>query len=217
MNQSLNEFMKDIQRTPGRSTVASDANLDITNLDTTNLEDESAAVDKNGGQKLNGSSTTAEFKKYLDELKKNYLEKLTFSCPSKPSRSALRSLENRELENYGALTNSNVNTRRSLYFDNKPAEGQVEQSTRQAAQLPAAFRSDTLGKRVGSELATDRADSQPKQLDRINETVSTCFFFVPFSLLSKVIALNLFECNPTTAGVVQSADPLATRADQRVP
>lgn len=190
MNQSLNEFMKNIQRTSGRSMVASDANLDITNL-----EEESAAVDKNGGQKLDGSSTTAEFKKYLDELKRNYLEKLTLSCPSKPSRSALRSLEDRELENYGALANSNLNTRRSLYFDNKSTENEVEQSTRQAAQLPTAFRSDTLGEaqratELTNELATDTTGSQPKQLDRINEIVSTCFLFVPSPIASILPAVE---------------------------
>jgi len=38
---------------------------------------------------LNSNSTTAEFKKYLEDLKKNYLEKLTFSCPSKVSLGVL--------------------------------------------------------------------------------------------------------------------------------
>jgi hypothetical protein len=36
-------------------------------------------------QQLNFDSTTSDFRRYLDEIKRNYLDKLTFSCPPKMS------------------------------------------------------------------------------------------------------------------------------------
>lgn len=92
MNQSLKEFMKSIN-TNNKSTA--DTNLDITNLD----EDESIkpagrySNDDLNENTLNSNSTTAEFRKYLEDLKKNYLEKLTFSCPSKLVQSASSSFD----------------------------------------------------------------------------------------------------------------------------
>ena len=151
MNQSLNEFMKTIQKSSNKS--LTEPNLDITNLDEEELvynakppafeynyntarkvADESENVNDSG---LNSNSTTAEFKKYLDDLKKNYLEKLTFSCPSKLATSMnkegllnrknlnLKSVENvsnllprsTPLTSLGNCTN--MNTRRSLFFDEK--------------------------------------------------------------------------------------------------
>ena len=160
MNQSLNEFMKSMQRTSNRSLAANaDASLDITSLD----ED---LTDRSAGQVLDGSSTTAEFKKYLDDLKKNYLEKLTFSCPSKPTRSALRSLENNELS-YGALAGANMSTRRSLYFDSKQEDIEEKPSHTRQPQL-AAFKTDTLDKQMADTTGQ-------KQLDKIHQTVIILF------------------------------------------
>ena len=95
MNQSLNEFMKSMNKS------TTDTNLDITNLDEEEsvvysskqdiynqsiqrlLSTDESIANTSESNNLNANSSTAEFKKYLEDLKRNYLEKLTFSCPSK--------------------------------------------------------------------------------------------------------------------------------------
>ena len=89
---------------------------------------------------LNADSTTMEFRKYLDDLKKSYLEKLTFSCPSKPTNTAttttitttnnnkannqsqnqqrLKSVENINNLLTKNLTNTASNARKSLFTEN---------------------------------------------------------------------------------------------------
>ena len=152
MNQSLNEFIKTIQNSSSSKSLT-EPNLNITNLDeeelvyakppafeynynntTRKATDELENANESG---LNSNSTTAEFKKYLDDLKKNYLEKLTFSCPSKLAASMdkevllnrknlnLKSVENvsnllprnTPLTSLGNCTN--LNTRRSLFLNEK--------------------------------------------------------------------------------------------------
>ena len=77
MNQSLTDLMKTFssKNSPPSSKLNQTPNLDITNLD-----DEQVGA---SNTQLDPGSSTSEFKKYLEDLKKNYLEKLTFSCPSK--------------------------------------------------------------------------------------------------------------------------------------
>jgi hypothetical protein len=93
MNQNLFELMKSLQNSSTKQQKATNNNLEIINLDE---EDDYVCYakpnpsysnnkenDYETNTLINPNSTTAEFKKYLDDLKKNYLEKLSFSCPSK--------------------------------------------------------------------------------------------------------------------------------------
>lgn len=167
MNQSLNEFMKNIQRTSNRSLTD---NLDITNIDEESEQKHQYRIDLTKRDQLeaelSGDSTTAEFKKYLDELKKNYLEKLTFSCPPKLTELKGNKTVNKPVESLTSA-GSNSNTRRSLYFDNKL--DCLEEDEKPAKKTPfSAFKSDTLVK------------DENTKLDNINEMVTHYLIFCNF-------------------------------------
>jgi len=157
MNQSLNDFMKNVQSSNATHTTMS--GLEKTDSD-----------DYNNSAQVNPESTTAEFKKYLDELKKNYLEKLTFSCPPKltESRQSIRS----QSDIINANSANNLNIRRSLYFDNKLDN--LEEDRELMMRIPAkkgsftAFKSDTLGR----DEAVTAANFDTK-LNNVLETVIT--------------------------------------------
>ena len=104
MNQSLTDLMRTLNKNPSPS-----SKLNQTpNLDITNLDDEQATTTQ-----LDPSSSTSEFKKYLEDLKKNYLEKLTFSCPSKLTASlgsATANNNSRSSDLNGLLNENNSNS-----------------------------------------------------------------------------------------------------------
>ena len=109
MNLSLNELINTINSQTASSLLdkpAPKSQLDITNLDTLDggdsdfydaqdlliAEDMPNSIKKRSplqagpsakNDHLDHNSSTDEFRKYLDDLKKNYLDKLSFSCPSK--------------------------------------------------------------------------------------------------------------------------------------
>ena len=160
LSQNLNDFMKTLSQ---KSLERPETSLDITNLDDEEthlysrplfertkakdiVEEESEEDKRSRGSpftqsdsksnQLNPNSTTAEFKRYLDDLKKNYLEKLTFSCPSKLAppqprtnfaNNRLKSVEN--INNLISKANNNTLTqaRRSLLFDTKSLENIEEE------------------------------------------------------------------------------------------
>jgi hypothetical protein len=104
MNQELNELINALnksnsfgQESASRSKTQNILNLD---LDLTSQDDyETTTNDENDEHEtttpneedmsspsvrvLDQNSSTMEFRKYLEDLKRNYLEKLTFSCPPK--------------------------------------------------------------------------------------------------------------------------------------
>ncbi len=124
---------------------------------TSGLDEENSGTQST---QVNPESTTAEFKKYLDELKRNYLEKLTFSCPPKLTesrQSATPNLNTKSTNNATSLVNSS-NIRRSLYFDTKLDN--LEEDSELMMRLPAgkkssftAFKSDTLGRDEAASVA----------------------------------------------------------------
>jgi len=141
MNQSLKEFMKTMNKS------STDTNIELTNLDEDDIIKSPNSYSLNNKyddhelkkNTLNSNSTTAEFRKYLEDLTKDYLEKLTFSCPSKLIQSASSSFERvynqkedmklKSVENINNLISrkvlatpvtsysSNNPTRRSLFLD----------------------------------------------------------------------------------------------------
>lgn len=80
MSDNLNELIRKI-KLKKESSQSSDLNksMDQQQQQQQNDLNESFSPSK----PLDENSSTAEFRKYLDDLKKSYLEKLTFSCPSK--------------------------------------------------------------------------------------------------------------------------------------
>lgn len=153
MNQSLNEFMKSMNKS------TTDTNLDITNLDEEEsvvysskqdiynqsiqrlLSTDESIANTNESNNLNANSSTAEFKKYLEDLKRNYLEKLTFSCPSKMTQSqsapldrmnqsSMKSSEHNLMTRNTPITslNQHSNIRRSLFFDSKLNEESLDEN-----------------------------------------------------------------------------------------
>lgn len=182
MNQSLNEFMKSFQKSSKRS--LAEANLDITNLDeddvayenklqykagnSSNLDINNKSNLSNNEDLLDGNSTTAEFRKYLNDLKRNYLEKLTFSCPSKLTESKANMNNSKGVENncndYGSLNSAqaNSNIRRSLYFGNK-MENLDEDKPLKIKPSFTAFKSDTLDKNdIGTHIKLDKILEAPE-------------------------------------------------------
>lgn len=181
MNQSLNEFMKSMQKPLDKS--LTDANLDITNLDEEetvfSARPQKVSFTKPEDKAVNPDSTTAEFKKYLDDLKKNYLEKLTFSCPSKltESRAALMNKNNSHMKSVQNISNKpesksgkhqsshlgNFNTRRSLYFDNIMENVEEENAVKKSSFATSKY--DSLSKN----------ESDPENVENIIESVIRTF------------------------------------------
>ncbi|CAF0749445.1 unnamed protein product [Brachionus calyciflorus] len=119
MNRSLNDFIQNLSY-DSKSPKSNLRDFDMGCLD--NERDFETRT------QLNQNSTTVEFKKYLEELKRNYLEKLTFSCPPKLTKntsnkstgqeinSKLKSVEN--LSNF-LRSDSSSSAKRTLLYDEK--------------------------------------------------------------------------------------------------
>ena len=97
MSDNLNELIRKI-KLKKESSQSSDLNksMDQQQQQQQNDLNESFSPSK----PLDENSSTAEFRKYLDDLKKSYLEKLTFSCPSKLLTNSLNLTEMRKSKNF---------------------------------------------------------------------------------------------------------------------
>lgn len=132
---SLDEFIHDHHLTKNE--------LDLTNLDDSPTSAPINSANRNTNAtnttniQLTGSSTTSEFRRYLDEMKRNYLDRLSYSCPSKlPVKSTSVTLGNnarttdtsgRIAGDLNASLNDRSQVRRSLMYDNaSAAEKKVE-------------------------------------------------------------------------------------------
>ncbi len=129
--------------TPSKLSPKKNINSNKKRLDKEEIDNYQSSTSNNA---LNSNSTTNEFKKYLEELKKNYMDKLTYSCPSrltdssgiksnnqKTNESKLQSTENisnlvkkidlmdsntyERSQESGLMSKKNENVRRSLAFD----------------------------------------------------------------------------------------------------
>lgn len=134
MNKSLNELIQNLNygKSPNSK---SNSNNDPKDLELTNLEADSEP------KSSSKNSSAAEFKRYLDDLKRSYLEKLAFSCPPKITKknsnvhsdsnscaqiennNRLKSLENLNnllTKNYDSIDSSSA--RRALFNDKTQEE-----------------------------------------------------------------------------------------------
>lgn len=188
MNQSLNEFMRTLGSQNNKSPLnksTTDPNLDITNLD----EDDSVVYQNpsatrallnsnvNASQSqesnmsdskptLNANSSTAEFKKYLDDVKKNYLEKLTFSCPSKVSYKP-NSIQNTTTT---STTNNNVSYKlKSVENINSLLASRATPVTSLLNQANPARRSLFFDSRINEETSLDDDDDDSFKKKSSNE------------------------------------------------
>ena len=154
MNQDLNELINAFNKSNSFSNneAKSSKTQTLLNLDLTDLnelesitnderdetENEEASYDDERSPKsrtqnpLDHNSSTMEFRKYLEDLKKNYLEKLTFSCPPKlqpqqQSSMATSRSTNTNWQNSKLKSTDNVgkfdSARRSLFCDSAAVEG----------------------------------------------------------------------------------------------
>jgi hypothetical protein len=81
MSDNLNDLIRKI-KLKKESSQSSDLNKSLDQQQQKDYFNESFSP-TSATKPLDENSSTAEFRKYLDDLKKSYLEKLTFSCPSK--------------------------------------------------------------------------------------------------------------------------------------
>ena len=119
MNQNLNQLTDAFSKTSSKS--AFSKLLDAGTLPTES--DDQAQQQPSSG--LNENSSTAEFRNYLDDLKRNYMAKLTYSCPTKQPQ--ISSLSQDKLLTSTGLKKGQT-TRRSLYFNEQPAADETKKA-----------------------------------------------------------------------------------------
>ena len=93
MTRNLNELIRNINTNKLNKEQSEQLGTAHDSDDDDDDDDERAASTSNSNNssskatptQLDGNSSTAEFKSYLNEVKRAYLDKLTFSCPSKLS------------------------------------------------------------------------------------------------------------------------------------
>lgn len=135
MNKSLNELIQNLSydKSPSSKNNSTSGPRD---LELTNLE---ADLD------AKNNSSSADFKRYLDDLKRSYLEKLAFSCPPKISKkmstnyhidpnqqtengNKLKSVENLSnllTKKYDFFPNEINSARRTLFDDSKKSQSET--------------------------------------------------------------------------------------------
>lgn len=142
MNKSLNELIQNLNYDKSPNSKFNSTN-DPRDLELTNLE---ADLDiKNNSQNL----SSADFKRYLEDLKRSYLEKLAFSCPPKITKkisanyqidlnqqtensNKLKSVENLSnllTKKYDFFSNETNSARRTLFDDNKSRSDMCEKKS----------------------------------------------------------------------------------------
>jgi len=98
MYQNINEILKNHgnKSTPSKSPAKLTMDSSRKRVDKEEVEQPQSPL----SNVLTSNSSTIEFKKYLDELKKNYMDKLTYSCPSKlPDSTGAQSKKQKTNEN----------------------------------------------------------------------------------------------------------------------
>jgi len=98
MYQNINEILANHgnKSTPSKSPAKLTMDLNRKRVDKEEVEQPQSPL----SNVLTSNSSTIEFKKYLDELKKNYMDKLTYSCPSKlPDSTGAQSKKQKTNEN----------------------------------------------------------------------------------------------------------------------
>jgi hypothetical protein len=127
MNQDLNDLIKTLNKKAPKNT------LDLSKLDDDAGEDDNSSPPplQTAARPLDSYSSTQDFKKYLDDLKSKYLEKLTFSCPSKQQQQAAKTSDRTAIAHYSAskpIKNQSRSglgsAKRSLNYETKQKEEQ---------------------------------------------------------------------------------------------